>query len=91
LQRELLREYDQKYFQNVRNVFKERNKEFSSTFTSTLYPHFPEEDAILVQTEDLLKTLDPKEEIIIIRSLKESIDDMKRARKCRDFEKQAKL
>jgi len=86
-QRELLRGYDTKYFANVRRVFKERNKEISSSFASNLYPYFPEEDSIVKQTEDLLATLDPKEEQIIIRSLKESMDDMKRAKKCRLLEK----
>jgi len=88
-QRELLREYDGHYFANVRKVFKERNKEFSSAFTGSLFPHFPEEDSVVVQTEELLKTLDDKEEQIIIRSLKESLDDLKRARKCRDLERQS--
>jgi len=86
-QRELLRSYDSLYFSNVRKVFKERNKEISSSFTSTLFPHFPEEDLVIQQAEELLGTLDPKEEQIIIRSLKESVDDMKRARKCRLLEK----
>jgi len=66
---------------------RKKSKEISSSFASNLYPYFPEEDSIVQQTEDLLATLDPKEEQIIIRSLKESMDDMKRAKKCRLLEK----
>lgn len=86
LQRELLREYDDKYFSNLRSVCKERNREFGKSFTTTLYPFWPEEPEIMTKTEQLIQVLDSNEEQILIRDLKELLDEMKRAAKCRQLE-----
>lgn len=63
-----------------------------AALSSLIYPPFPpssshllEDPKVLSQAEALLATLDSATESRLIRSLKEAIDDLKRAKKCRDL------
>lgn len=80
-QRVLLEEYTDKFFDIVRSIYKDHPRQYSDSFFS-LFPADPENDHVLARAEALLASL-PAEEQHLTRSLKEEIDDLKRARACR--------
>ena len=84
--RPLLREFDDRYFENLRSICKERGREFGKAFTATLYPFFPEEKQVIERTRAFLKTLGAEDEQILLRDLRELLDEMERAAKCRLLE-----
>jgi len=61
---------------------KARTKEFSTSFYHSTFPYWPEEDSIISRSTQLLETLN-EDEVILKKLLKESIDDLTRARKAR--------
>jgi len=84
-QKDLLEPYIRLYFDNIREVYKSRQREFAQSFLFSLFPDFPDDPRILQFTETLLNSLD-EDETILKRGLKEQIDDLKRSKKC--FEKE---
>lgn len=81
-QRPLLSEYKNKFFDVVRDIFQHREKEFAGAFAGNLFPYEPEDDTVLERTKDLLATLTPEEQHLR-HVLKDLVDDLERARKCR--------
>ena len=83
-QQDLLREYVTRFFAEVRHVFETRDKDFSTTYFSALYPgHLPTEDTIS-RTSAVLESL-TDEEVLLRRSLREALDEAERAKACREF------
>jgi aminopeptidase N len=80
-QRELLSEFTDKFFDIVRSIYKDHPRQYAESFFS-LFPGDPENDHVLERTERLLSEL-PSDEQILTKTLKEEIDDLKRARTCR--------
>lgn len=83
-QRELLKEYADKFFAEIRGIYKERTKEYSNSFFSLMFPWAPEDESLHNRVEELLRSLTPDEKALT-RHLKEELDDLKRAKSCRDF------
>jgi len=81
----LLAPFTEKFFQEVQNVFKKREKEFAHTFFLSLFPSDPENPKILQFSKDLLSKLTPDDDKHLSRVLKEEIDDLERELKCRNF------
>lgn len=81
-QRNLTEEYKAKFFEVVRDVFQNREKEFAGSFAGNLFPYDPEDETVLQRSKDLLAQLGPEEQHLR-HVLKELIDDLERARKCR--------
>jgi len=81
-QREMLEKYKQLFFDNIKDVYKDRTKEFSRSFFYNLFPHCPEDPEVFEKTEALLASLDEKD-AILRRIVKEQLDDLNRAKKCR--------
>lgn len=90
-QKDLLEPYAVKYFEQLHNIYKERSKEFAGSFGWHLFPFYPDNDEITQKTRNLLASLNENEDKILVRFLKEQLDDIVRCRGCRDLERQAKL
>jgi len=88
-QRDIVREFEDKYFQEVREVFKTTGKEYSFAFGRDLFPFFPDDETILKKTEELFASV-ASDEIRIIHFLKEQLDDLRRAKACRDLDRKKK-
>jgi aminopeptidase N len=82
-QDELLRQYTDKFFEVVRNVFKNREKEFADAFFGSFFPFYPEDAALIERVKQLLSELDADKEKVLQSRLKEELDDLIRARDCR--------
>lgn len=87
-QRELLGEFTDKFFDTVRSIFKDHPRQYSESFFA-LFPADPEDVHVLKRSQDLLASL-PSDEQALIKSLKQEIDDLKRARACRELAAKAK-
>jgi len=72
--------YIDKFFDVVRQVFKDQEREFARDFFALLFPKEPENDYVLKRSYELLEQL-TDEETILKRTLKEVIDDLERFRK----------
>jgi len=83
-QHEIIKDYNLKFFENIKKIFKEREKEFSNSFFSNLFPFLPEDPLILSEVEKLLMEL-KSDEVVLQRNLKEEFDDLKRAQRCRNL------
>eukprot|EP01111_Echinosteliopsis_oligospora_P016676 TRINITY_DN7012_c0_g1_i1.p1 TRINITY_DN7012_c0_g1~~TRINITY_DN7012_c0_g1_i1.p1 ORF type:complete len:925 (+),score=266.42 TRINITY_DN7012_c0_g1_i1:192-2777(+) len=81
-QRDLLAPYVDRFFNDIQSVFKEREFTFAENFYHILYPSYRVDDDILNRCETLLKKLDPSKDTILVRCLKESMDDIKRSQMC---------
>eukprot|EP01127_Copromyxa_protea_P000511 TRINITY_DN1042_c0_g2_i1.p1 TRINITY_DN1042_c0_g2~~TRINITY_DN1042_c0_g2_i1.p1 ORF type:complete len:861 (-),score=208.81 TRINITY_DN1042_c0_g2_i1:58-2640(-) len=81
-QRSILEEYKSKFFEVVRDIFQNREKEFAGAFAGNLFPYEPEDDIVLERTKELLASLTPEEQHLR-HVLKGTIDDLERARRCR--------
>jgi len=81
-QRELLADYKQKFFDVVREIFQTREREFAGHFAGNLFPYEVEDESVLRKTKDLLAILTPEEQHLT-HVLKELVDDLERARRCR--------
>jgi aminopeptidase N len=82
-QRELTRPYEEPYFSGLIAIFETRPKEFATTYFSTLFPNRVERD-VLERARVLLETA-PDSLPILRRSLREEMDALERAIKCRAF------
>ena len=83
-QTDLTKEYVGRFFNEVRNVFQTRDKDFATAYFHTLYPHHLLTEEVTGGTEDLIGTLAP-DEPLLDRSLREALDEVRRAAACRDF------
>ena len=81
-QEALLAPYIDRFFDEVRDVFAERDKEFAVRFFGALYPGHIVTDDMVQRSEALLEALGP-EDVLLGRPLRESLDELKRARACR--------
>ena len=83
-QQDLLREYVTRFFAEVRQIFDARDKDFATAYFHALYPgHLPTEDTIS-RTGAVLDSL-ADSEVLLRRSLRESLDELQRAKACREF------
>jgi aminopeptidase N len=82
-QRQLTRPYEEPFFDGVIEIFETRPKEFCSTYFGNLFPNRVERDA-LERARALLETV-PESLQILHRSLREEMDALERAIKCREF------
>ena len=91
-QAELLDGYVDRFFDEVRSVFDKRDKEYASRFFGAMYPgQMAPSDRVIERSETLLEELGD-ELVVLSRPLRESLDEAKRARACREFAMaQAKL
>jgi aminopeptidase N len=82
-QREVLEPYVDRFFNNVSDVFRSKDKEFASDFFRFLSPAYRVEKEMVSRAEKLLA--DGQESPVLTRMLKEFVDDMTRAIRCREF------
>jgi aminopeptidase N len=83
-QRELLAPYTDKFFAEVEGVYRDRDKEFASTYFRSLYPSYRVNQDLLGRTRDLLASSEGKNPMLD-RAAKEAIDELERAIACREF------
>jgi aminopeptidase N len=83
-QREMLAPYTDRFFAAIEGVFRDRDKEFASTFFRALYPSYRVNQDLLARTRDLLARNEGKN-AILERAAKEAIDELERAIACREF------
>ena len=83
-QRDLLAPYVERFFDQVRDVFRSRDKDFAQGYFGALYPSYRPDDDVIGRTEALLASL-PEAESVLRRTMLEVLDDMRRARACRAF------
>ena len=81
-QADLLAPYVDAFFEQVRGVFEERDREFATVFYSGLFPGYRVEQDTLDRARALLDET-PDEQAVLRRMLRESIDDLGRAIACR--------
>jgi len=84
VQRELLEPYVERYFAALRGVFRDRDHEFARSYFGALFPGYRVERGLLDRCQALLDELTP-EEARLARSIREAMDDLERAIKCREF------
>jgi len=68
----------------VRGIFRDRDHEFARSYFGALFPGYRVERGLLDRCQRLLDELTP-EEARLARSLREAMDDLERAIKCREF------
>jgi len=81
-QKELIAPYVDKFFASIHEVFKTREFLFAENFYNILFPHYRVDDEVKGKCEKLLASLDPVKDTMLVRCLKESIDDIKRSQAC---------
>lgn len=74
--------YVEKFFDVVPRVFAERDKEFATEFFRNLAPSYRVEPAVVERAKSLLAGSDGA--VLLVRTLREFIDDMERALRCRE-------
>jgi aminopeptidase N len=67
----------------VRGVFEERDKEFATGYFAALFPGYRVEREMLARSEALLAEV--KDDVLLTRTVREAIDELERAVKCREF------
>ena len=82
-QRDVLEPYVDRFFAGVSDVFRNKDKEFASDFFRFLSPAYRVEREIVARAEGLLA--EGQESPVLTRMLKEFVDDMTRAIRCREF------
>ena len=83
-QRELTAPYAERFFDEVGDIFRLKTKDFATTYFASLYPHHLPTDTTVKRTESLIETLSD-EDLMLKRSLREALDELRRARACRTF------
>lgn len=81
-QRAMLAPYVDKFFDVVPRVFAERDKEFATEFFRNLAPSYRVEPAVIERAKKVLAGSDGA--VLLTRTLREFIDDMERALRCRE-------
>ena len=61
-----------------------KTKDFATTYFASLYPHHLPTDKTVDRTESLIAALSD-EDLMLKRSLREALDELRRARACRAF------
>ena len=84
VQRDLLEPYVEQFFGQLRAIYGDREQEFARSYFGALFPGYRVERGLLERCATLLDELTP-EEARLARSLRESMDDLERAIKCREF------
>lgn len=84
VQEDLLEPYAEKFFQDVPQVYEEREKEFAQTFFGGLFPGYRVERDVLARSEALLREVGDRNPNLA-RSLREANDDLARAIACREL------
>ncbi len=83
-QRELLKPYVERFFQNVQDIFATRDKEFAFSYFRSLYPSYRVERAILERSERILAEIEGSMPTLY-RTMREAIDELDRAIRCQEF------
>ncbi|MEE9278096.1 MAG: aminopeptidase N, partial [Dehalococcoidia bacterium] len=83
-QQPLLAEYVVRFFAEVRGIFRGRDKDYATAYFHALYPyHLPTED-VISRSAAVIGALTP-EELLLRRSMREGLDEIRRAKACREF------
>jgi len=85
-QKTILKPFEDKYFAEVREIYKTKIRDFATSFGESLFPHDPEDDSITKRAENLLASLNVDDEKPLVRMLKEQLDDIQRSKKVMTFE-----
>ena len=80
----LLQPYVERYFEALPGIFEREEREFSGTYFSNLWPSYLVDRPTLERAQRLLAAT-PETSTLLRRSLREAIDDLERAVKCREF------
>jgi aminopeptidase N len=83
-QRDLLDPYVERFFEQLPEVFEQRDHEFARTYFGALFPGHRVERAVLERGERLLAEVGDRLPLLT-RTLREANDDLERAIKCRAF------
>ena len=84
VQRDLLAPYVDRYFDSLTGIFEREENEYATAFFGGLWPGYLVERPILERAQALLAGLGDRFPVLQ-RSLRESIDDLERAIRCREF------
>jgi aminopeptidase N len=82
-QRQLLEPYVGRFFEAVATVFRDRDKEFATDFFRNLAPSYRVEPATVEAARQALSQA--PDHVLLGRTVREFIDDMERAIRCREF------
>ena len=83
-QRALLTPYVERYFDALPGIFEREENEYATTYFGGLWPGYLVERPILERAQALLTSLGDTLPVLQ-RSLREAIDDLERAIKCREY------
>ena len=83
-QRDLLDPYVERFFEQLPEVFEQRDHEFARSYFGALFPGHRVEGAVLERGERLLEEVGDRLPLLT-RTLREANDDLDRAIKCRAF------
>ena len=83
-QRDLLAPYVERYFEALPGIFEREENEYARSYFGGLWPGYLVERPILERAQALLATVGD-DQPVLRRSLREAIDDLERAIKCREF------
>jgi aminopeptidase N len=84
VQRDMLRPFDERFFEEATKIYEERPQEFTRAYFGALFPAYRVERPMLERSERFLATVSP-ELPTLIRALREANDDLERSIKCREF------
>jgi aminopeptidase N len=84
VQRDMLKPYDERFFEDVTKIYEERPQEFTRAYFGALFPAYRVERPFLERSEQFLAGVSP-ELPTLIRALREANDDLERSIKCREF------
>jgi len=87
-QREMLKEFEDKYFEVVEKVYRERSAQIATSFSNSLFPYLIDEPSVLRKAEELQAKLSKLQNPAsyvnqLVRNLGEKIDDLRRCQKSR--------
>ena len=82
IQKDILTPYIDLFFDNIVSIFRNRPNKIFEAFYDNLFPHDPENESVLIKTRELLAGTDDKE-MILKRRVKETLDDLERAKRAR--------
>ena len=84
-QAELLAPYIDRFFDDIEDVFADKDKEYASRFFGALYPaQMDASDHVIERSESVLDELGA-DQPVLARQLREAVDEAKRSRACQEF------
>ncbi|MCY3568461.1 MAG: ERAP1-like C-terminal domain-containing protein, partial [Chloroflexi bacterium] len=84
-QAELLAPYIDRFFDDIEDVFADKDKEYASRFFGALYPaQMDASDHVIERSESVLDELGA-DQPVLARQLREAVDEARRARACQEF------